>query len=317
MRNKTKVLIMVLVMAIMMTTAVYAGVELGRSEVTATMCPDVGIVLKNETLTLKDANGDIVSPIIYQGTTYLPIRAISEAQGLEVGWDGDTTTVYVDSDMPVAEVVEEVVPPNVVAATGGLEVNGEYYFTADQLIDYTMNEPVWYTEWSEVQEPNHVLLAKIFMLDLYASTGDPQLEYKGKTYTTGYVNNEGSSTNGSGYIPEFFTVLEEGAKRVKGTFFYDGNIQMYHKNSDRFDCFVRIIANCDIPDYSNDDWIVREYNPGGIVLWEGHFNPGDIKSFDVDVSGYDTITYDFYTADNSGLAKDHNLYGLVDFRYTK
>ena len=32
-------------------------------------------------------------PFTYEGTTYLPIRAVAEAVGMEVGWDGATKTV--------------------------------------------------------------------------------------------------------------------------------------------------------------------------------------------------------------------------------
>jgi len=43
----------------------------------------------------KDINGNIVEPFIHQGTTYLPIRAVSQALGKEVVWDGETSTVFV------------------------------------------------------------------------------------------------------------------------------------------------------------------------------------------------------------------------------
>lgn len=54
----------------------------------------INIVLKGETIQPKDANGNAVDPVIYNGTTYLPVRAIASALGLEVDWDGDTKTVY-------------------------------------------------------------------------------------------------------------------------------------------------------------------------------------------------------------------------------
>ncbi|HOV26333.1 MAG TPA: stalk domain-containing protein [Pseudobacteroides sp.] len=43
----------------------------------------------------KDAKGNDVDPFIYNGTTYLPIRAVSEALGKTVSWDGETNSVYV------------------------------------------------------------------------------------------------------------------------------------------------------------------------------------------------------------------------------
>ena len=43
----------------------------------------------------KDVTGKVVEPFIYDGTTYLPVRAVSEALGYNVSWDGNTRTVYV------------------------------------------------------------------------------------------------------------------------------------------------------------------------------------------------------------------------------
>ena len=36
-------------------------------------------------------------PFIYNGTTYLPVRAVGEAVGRTVKWDGNTNTVYLES----------------------------------------------------------------------------------------------------------------------------------------------------------------------------------------------------------------------------
>jgi len=46
-------------------------------------------------ITPKDPNGNIVEPFIYNGTTYLPVRAVSQALGKTVNWDGKTSSVYI------------------------------------------------------------------------------------------------------------------------------------------------------------------------------------------------------------------------------
>ena len=56
---------------------------------------NVKLVIDGEEITPKDVNGNIVEPFIYNGTTYLPVRAIGEAFGKEVNWDGESATVYV------------------------------------------------------------------------------------------------------------------------------------------------------------------------------------------------------------------------------
>ena len=54
---------------------------------------DVKITLNGQTVTPTDANGKTVEPFIIDGTTYLPVRAVSSALGLDVNWDGTTKTV--------------------------------------------------------------------------------------------------------------------------------------------------------------------------------------------------------------------------------
>ena len=52
--------------------------------------------------TLYDANGSKVEPMIYKGTTYVPLRAMSNLMGKEVDWDQQTLSVYV-GEKPVSE----------------------------------------------------------------------------------------------------------------------------------------------------------------------------------------------------------------------
>ena len=54
---------------------------------------DIQVVLDGTSLTLRDSDGDVVEPFIINGTTYLPLRAIAEALGLDVAWNGSTSTV--------------------------------------------------------------------------------------------------------------------------------------------------------------------------------------------------------------------------------
>ncbi len=58
---------------------------------------DIKITLDGATLVPKDGAGEVVEPFIISGTTYLPLRGIASALGLEVGWDGATSTVSLTS----------------------------------------------------------------------------------------------------------------------------------------------------------------------------------------------------------------------------
>lgn len=54
----------------------------------------VNIYVDDVKLNPKDANGNPVEAFVYNGTTYLPVRAVGEAVGKTVQWEGKTNSVY-------------------------------------------------------------------------------------------------------------------------------------------------------------------------------------------------------------------------------
>ena len=54
----------------------------------------IKIVVDGKELHPTDAQGNSVEPMIYNGTTYLPVRAVANALGKAVYWDGPNFTVY-------------------------------------------------------------------------------------------------------------------------------------------------------------------------------------------------------------------------------
>lgn len=67
---------------------------------------DIKIVLDRKNVTPKDANGATVEPFIYNGTTYLPVRAVADALKLDVGWDDVNSTVYLGEQLPKVEATD-------------------------------------------------------------------------------------------------------------------------------------------------------------------------------------------------------------------
>ncbi len=59
---------------------------------------NINVTLDGKEVDCVDANGKEVEPFIIDGTTYLPVRAISNALDLDVDWDPDTKTVVLTSD---------------------------------------------------------------------------------------------------------------------------------------------------------------------------------------------------------------------------
>lgn len=100
MKNFAKVryiLLGMLIMSILSTTIITATASQGNRQLDAHYS-DIKIVIDGETIIPKDATGKMVEPFIVDGTTYLPVRAMCEAIGYNVEWDGNTQTVYVYSD---------------------------------------------------------------------------------------------------------------------------------------------------------------------------------------------------------------------------
>jgi|GEM_PF-993018 len=56
---------------------------------------NIKIYIDGAEIVPKDAVGNVVEPFIINGTTYLPVRAISNALGKDVEWDGATQSVYI------------------------------------------------------------------------------------------------------------------------------------------------------------------------------------------------------------------------------
>lgn len=61
---------------------------------------------------LKDANGSVIEPFIYNGTTYMPVRGTANLADMEVTWDGNSKSVYLwDNMVPEGTSFIDVCPP--------------------------------------------------------------------------------------------------------------------------------------------------------------------------------------------------------------
>lgn len=97
MRSRIPKVILITLILLLISTSVYASTE--RAAVEGGM----KVTLNGNNLLLTDANDYRVYPILFNGTTYLPVRAISESLGLKVDWEQSTRTVILE------ETDEEIV----------------------------------------------------------------------------------------------------------------------------------------------------------------------------------------------------------------
>lgn len=81
---------------------------------------DIKVSLDGNVLDLKDAAGNHVEPFMFDGTNYLPVRALSEALGLNVSWDAAANTIVLSSKKTY-EVTRVVDGDTIVVNYNGVE----------------------------------------------------------------------------------------------------------------------------------------------------------------------------------------------------
>lgn len=59
---------------------------------------EIKITYDGQPITLKDGNGKVIYPVIINGSTYLPVRAVTEMVGCDISWEGTTKTIHIVSN---------------------------------------------------------------------------------------------------------------------------------------------------------------------------------------------------------------------------
>lgn len=98
----------VLVMAVLAGLVGTAAATVGKR--TAELdYSNIQITLNGQKLTPTDASGNVVEPFAIDGTTYLPVRAVGNAMGLSVDWDGETRTVKLTGNSVEKKKIEDLI----------------------------------------------------------------------------------------------------------------------------------------------------------------------------------------------------------------
>ena len=94
---RSRLLAFVLVVALFAAAAVpaYAAVMTAKN---IDVYTGVRIMVNGRELHPADVKGKELETFIYQGTTYVPLRAVSEALGAEVTWGADDKMVYINTE---------------------------------------------------------------------------------------------------------------------------------------------------------------------------------------------------------------------------
>lgn len=120
-----------LVIGLLIGLTMANGLTFAKSgtELIEALYDNIKIVVDGEEIQPKDANGQTVEPFIYNGTTYLPVRAIGNAIGKEVNWDGVKNVVYLGATPGNTENWLNVCEPYQYANCEEFRLSDNNYFT--------------------------------------------------------------------------------------------------------------------------------------------------------------------------------------------
>lgn len=110
-----------------------APAPIAQRAVSATIADNFTIIYNNTKQSFADANGKVVYPVVKDGTTYLPIRALCSMLNIPVEWNGTTSSIYLGTHT-VAPIPAKSVPFNVESTT---RYEGDAYVILWTTIDTT------------------------------------------------------------------------------------------------------------------------------------------------------------------------------------
>ncbi|GEM_PF-424773 len=100
MKKTVKTIISLAVAAGALATTAFAA---NLATKTIEVATGVDIYLDNAEFAPTDAQGNSVEAMVYNGTTYLPVRAVSEALGNEISWNDEEKRVDIITNTEVAD----------------------------------------------------------------------------------------------------------------------------------------------------------------------------------------------------------------------
>lgn len=124
-----------------------------NEKIEVVLAQDISFELDGGSHVFRDSDGQTQYPLIHEGSSYLPVRSVAEAVGVEIDWDGNTRTIILNRDEQ--------------------DLDDTPYKDAQ---DYEPGEPVEPTEPVEPAEPDDQDFSATIIPPLWAEEA-PSIEY--------------------------------------------------------------------------------------------------------------------------------------------
>lgn len=95
MKKGTRVISLALIVAMIATGTVFAGESSTAVRAEAQIRPDISVEINEQRYEFTDEKGDAVYPIMYRGSAYLPVRAVSGIMQEPIEWVGDAKSIFI------------------------------------------------------------------------------------------------------------------------------------------------------------------------------------------------------------------------------
>lgn len=213
---------------------VYAGN--GVEAVKANLNHNIKFSLNGSSWALKDNKGNKMAPLVYNNSTYVPLRAVSEALGAEVNLDVNTMTISIntadgDSGIPYNDVSNPTKPstPNPPSSNQGSSASGKTIGDAIPLgQSVTYSDPYSYSSLAyngsytvSVTSVKPITAAKIGELGFRVDS-DSNVEYRMVKLKVNMKNGKLISSDGStqyvsvNLMPEIWGSWTSGGEKIIG-----------------------------------------------------------------------------------------------------
>lgn len=108
MKKKFVALIIALTMILCFAGGAYAAYNV--ETIKASLCYDIDIRLDGKSQRMYGAAGGRVYPIIYNGSTYVPLSAVAEMFDTPIEWDGQNRIVYLGQTGKTYDFIQDLKP---------------------------------------------------------------------------------------------------------------------------------------------------------------------------------------------------------------
>ena len=107
MKLKKRILCLIISAVMMLGFIAGAAASSGIMKITAEINTNISYRLNGNKFIPRDADGSKMDTIIYNGRSYVPLRAVADALNVPVDWDGKTSTIILGIDGESKEVEKE------------------------------------------------------------------------------------------------------------------------------------------------------------------------------------------------------------------